>query len=149
MWCLSLVRLHPVTVYRTVFGVRYSGVVCHYIVFFTDIDITISALFYHHNYYYCWCDYVHGHCFWVRDFDFLKLSIFGSAIAHFLRCFFHKTYFFFRILDSILLESSGSFEWNLYHQLEYFTWLLQALQLIVLAVCRDMTSYSCMLVNLW
>ena len=134
--CLTFVRMHLITVYRTVFwGVRCSVVEWPFVDIFTTI--TISVLFRHDNYGYYWDVYVHYYLLWTTALGLVTPGNIGSAILHPRGCFCPWT-FFKNIGFNTLL--SDPFMSNSYSQLGYSTGDGQALQLIVLAVLGALAS---------
>ena len=84
---LALVRLHPITVYRSGLGCALFWCWMPLFGFFAN-DTTTSVLVHHYSYWN-----VHFYSFYITDLDFLKLGDIGSAIPHFLGCFFLWAFF--------------------------------------------------------
>ena len=83
LWFLTFVRLHPITVYRTVFGGHSFGDEF----FFTKINISI--LLHCDNYNHYWDVYVHWYSHWTPYLGFLTLGNYSSGIPYLHGYFCH------------------------------------------------------------
>ena len=109
MWYFTLVRLLNLFLC----ALRCSGVKCYFLVFLTNI--TISILFHLDNHDYYWDVYVHCYSFWTTDLGFSTLGNY-TTIPHIPWCFCPWNCFKNIGLNKLL---SGPVMSNLYSQLEY------------------------------
>ena len=147
MWCSAFSIANPSphdNLQDWCLDVRCSCVACHYLVSLIILLLIYNSIIVITG--IACMIYVYGYPIWTRDLWFLKLSYLGAAIAPFPRCCYLCTVF---LNIELKMLPSDAVMLNLYFQQGHFTWVFQAMQLIVIAVFGAIDQYlaSCMLVH--